>query len=185
MDDLAKSAGKDPIAFRRDYLAKHPRFLKVLDLLVEKSAWGSASPKGVGRGMAIHESFGTVCAHVADVSIVNGQIKVLRVVSVIDCGLVVNPLTVSAQVESAVAYGLSAALYGKITLKDGVVEQSNFHDYPVLRLTEMPKMDVHTLPGGTSPTGVGEPGLPPIAPAVSNAVFALTGKRLREMPFKV
>ena len=185
MDDLAKSAGKDPIAFRRDYLAKHPRFLKVLDLLAEKSAWGRAVPNGVGRGMAIHESFGTVCAHVADVSIVNGQIKVLRVVSVIDCGLVVNPLTVSAQVESAVAYGLSAALHGKITLKDGVVEQGNFHDYPVLRLNEMPKMEVHTLPGGTSPTGVGEPGLPPIAPAVSNAVFALTGKRLRELPFKV
>jgi isoquinoline 1-oxidoreductase beta subunit len=119
------------------------------------------------------------------VSIVDGKIKVLRVVSVIDCGLVVNPLTVSAQVESAVAYGLSAALHGKITLKDGMVEQSNFHDYPVLRLTEMPKMDVHTLPGGSSPTGVGEPGLPPIAPAVSNAVFALTGKRLRELPFKV
>ncbi len=185
MDDLAKAAGKDPFAFRREYLGKHPRFLKVLDLLAEKSAWGSAAPKGVGRGMAIHDSFGTVCAHVADVSIVNGQIKVLRVVSVIDCGLVVNPLTVTAQVESAVVYGLSAALHGKITMKDGVVEQSNFHDYPVLRLAEMPKMDVHTLPGGTSPTGVGEPGLPPIAPAVSNAVFALTGKRLREMPFKV
>ena len=185
MDDLAKLAGKDPIAFRREYLAKQPRFLKVLDLLAEKSAWGSVPPKGVGRGMAIHESFGTVCAHVADVSIVEGKLKVLRVVSVIDCGLVVNPLTVSAQVESAVAFGLSAALHGKITLKDGVVEQSNFHDYPVLRLTEMPKMDVHTLPGGTSPTGVGEPGLPPIAPAVSNAVFALTGKRLRELPFKV
>ncbi len=185
MDDLAKAAGKDPFAFRREYLGKHPRFLKVLDLLAEKSAWGSAAPKGVGRGMAIHDSFGTVCAHVADVSIVNGQIKVLRVVSVIDCGLVVNPLTVSAQVESAVVYGLSAALHGKITMKDGVVEQSNFHDYPVLRLSEMPKMDVHTLPGGTSPTGVGEPGLPPIAPAVSNAVFALTGKRLREMPFKI
>ena len=185
MDDLAKSAGKDPIAFRREYLARHPRFLSVLNLLAEKSAWGSAVPNGVGRGMAIHESFGTVCAHVADVSIVNGQIKVLRVVSAIDCGLVVNPLTVSAQVESAVVYGLSAALHGKITMKDGVVEQSNFHDYPVLRLNEMPKMEVHTVPGGSAPTGIGEPGLPPIAPAVSNAVFALTGKRLRELPFKV
>ena len=185
MDDLAKSAGKDPIAFRREYLARHPRFLNVLNLLAEKSAWGSAAPNGVGRGMAIHECFGTICAHVADVSIVNGKIKVLRVVSVIDCGLVVNPLTVTAQVESAVAYGLSAALHGKITMKDGVVEQSNFHDYPVLRFAEMPKMEVHTVPGGSAPTGVGEPGLPPIAPAVSNAVFALTGKRLRELPFKV
>ena len=109
----------------------------------------------------------------------------LRVVSVIDCGLVVNPLTVTAQIESATAYGLSAALFGRITLKDGVVEQCNFHDYPVLRLSEMPKMEVHIVPGGTAPTGVGEPGTPPIAPAVSNAIFALTGKRLREMPFKV
>ncbi len=185
MDDLAKAAGKDPVAFRREYLVKHPRMLNVLNLAAEKSGWGGAVPNGVGRGIAVHESFGTVCAHVADVSIDNGQIKVLRVVSVIDCGLVVNPLTVTAQVESATAFGLSAALYGKITLKDGAVEQSNFHDYPVLRMNEMPKMEVHIVPGGTAPTGVGEPGTPPIAPAVSNAIFALTGKRLRELPFKV
>ncbi|MEO8103872.1 MAG: xanthine dehydrogenase family protein molybdopterin-binding subunit [Betaproteobacteria bacterium] len=185
MDDLARAAGKDPVAFRRDYLGKQPRVLKVLNLAAEKSGWGGPVPKGVGRGIAVHESFGTVCAHVADVSIDNGRIKVLRVVSVIDCGLVVNPLTVTAQVESATAFGLSAALYSRISLKDGVVEQSNFHDYPVLRLSEMPKMEVHIMPGGTEPTGVGEPGTPPIAPAVSNAVFALTGKRLREMPFKV
>ena len=185
MDDLAKEAGKDPVAFRREYLGKHPRVLKVLNLAAEKSAWGSPVPKGVGRGIAVHESFGTVCAHVADVSIDNGRIKVLRVVSVIDCGLVVNPLTVTAQVESATVFGLSAALYGRITLKDGVVEQSNFHDYPVLRMNEMPKMEVHIVPGGTAPTGVGEPGTPPVAPAVSNAIFALTGKRLRELPFKI
>ena len=185
MDDLAKAAGKDPVAFRREYLGKHPRVLNVLNLAAEKSGWGGPLPAGVGRGIAVHESFGTVCAHVADVSIDKGQIKVLRVVSAIDCGLVVNPLTVTAQIESAVVFGLSAALYGKITLKDGAVEQSNFHDYPVLRIDEMPKMEVHMVPGGTAPTGVGEPGTPPIAPAVSNAIFALTGKRLRELPFKV
>ncbi|MBL8524719.1 MAG: xanthine dehydrogenase family protein molybdopterin-binding subunit [Betaproteobacteria bacterium] len=185
MDELAKAAGQDPVEFRRGYLAKHPRVLKVLNLAAEKSGWGSKPAKGVGRGIAVHESFGSVCAHVADVSIDKGQIKVLRVVSVIDCGLVVNPLTVTAQVESATAYGLSAALYGQVTLKDGEVEQSNFHDYPVLRLNEMPKMEVHFVEGGTMPTGVGEPGTPPVAPAVANAVFALTGKRLREMPFKV
>ncbi|MEP7154559.1 MAG: xanthine dehydrogenase family protein molybdopterin-binding subunit [Betaproteobacteria bacterium] len=185
MDDLAKAAGKDPVAFRREYLGKHPRVLNVLNMAAEKSGWGQPVAKGVGRGIAVHESFGTVCAHVADVSLVNGQIKVLRVVSVVDCGLVVNPLTVTAQVESATAFGLSAALYGKISIKDGAVEQSNFHDYPVLRLNEMPKMEVHIMPGGTTPSGIGEPGTPPIAPAVSNAIFALTGKRLRELPFKI
>ena len=108
-----------------------------------------------------------------------------RVVAAIDCGLAVNPLTISAQVESAIAFGLSAALYGQVTLKDGVVEQSNFHDYPVLRIADMPKVDVHIVQSNAAPTGVGEPGTPPIAPAVSNALFALTGKRLRELPFKV
>jgi isoquinoline 1-oxidoreductase beta subunit len=185
MDELAAAAGKDPVAFRREYLAKHPRVLKVLNLAAEKSGWGAKLPKGVGRGIAVHESFGSVCAHVAEVMIDKGQIKVLRVVSAVDCGLVVNPLTVTAQVESAVAYGLSAALYGQVTLKNGEVEQSNFHDYPVLRLNEMPKVEVHMVEGGTTPTGIGEPGTPPIAPAVANALFALTGKRLREMPLKV
>ena len=189
MDELAKAAGKDPVLFRADYLVKQPRVLKVLKTAAEKSGWGQALPKGMARGIAVHESFGSVCAHVAEVSLGTGKnagsIKVHRVVSVMDCGLVVNPLTVTAQVESAVAYGLSAALYGKITLKDGVVEQSNFHDYPVLRIGEMPRMEVHIIEGGTVPTGVGEPGTPPIAPAVANAVFALTGKRLREMPLKV
>ena len=185
MDDLAKAAGKDPVAFRRDHLVKHPRIATVLALVAEKAGWGSPLPNGVARGIAVHESFGTVCAEVAEVSVDKGQIKVRRVVAAIDCGLAVNPLTISAQVESAIAFGLSAALYGQLTLKDGVVEQSNFHDYPVLRIADMPKIEVHIVQGGTVPTGVGEPGTPPIAPAVSNAVFALTGKRLREMPFKI
>jgi isoquinoline 1-oxidoreductase subunit beta len=183
MDDLAKLAGVDPVAFRRTYLAKHPKMLNTLNLAAEKAGWGSALPKGRARGIAVHESFGSVVAHVVEVSLDGGAIKLHRVVSAIDCGLVVNPLTVTAQVESAVVYGLSAALHDKITLKDGVVQQSNFHNYPVLRMTEMPKMEVHIVPGGTVPTGVGEPGTPPIAPAVSNAIFALTGKRLRMLPF--
>lgn len=183
MDDLAKLAGKDPLVFRRQYLAKHPRVLKTLNLAAEKAGWGSPLPKGMARGIAVHESFGSVVAHVAEVSMDKGNLKIHRVVSAIDCGLVVNPLTVTAQVESAVVFGLSAALYGKITLKDGVVQQSNFHDYPVLRMSEMPRMEVHIVAGGTTPTGVGEPGLPPIAPAIANAVFALTGKRMRTLPF--
>ena len=185
MDDLAKAAGKDPVAFRRDHLVKHPRVATVLALAAEKAGWGSPLPNGVARGIAVHESFGTVCAEVAEVSVDKGQIKVRRVVAAIDCGLAVNPLTISAQVEGAIAFGLSAALYGQLTLKDGVVEQSNFHDYPVLRIADMPKIEVHIVQGGSVPTGVGEPGTPPIAPAVSNAIFALTGKRLREMPFKI
>jgi isoquinoline 1-oxidoreductase beta subunit len=183
MDELAKAAGQDPVQFRKIYLAKHPRVAKVLDLAAEKSGWGKPAASGRARGIAVHESFGSVCAHVAEVSIDKGKIKVNRVVSAIDCGLAVNPLTITAQIESAVAYGLSAALYGKVTFKDGVVEQSNFHDYPILRMSEMPKIEVHIVPGGTTPTGVGEPGTPPIAPAVANAVFALTGKRLRTLPF--
>ena len=185
IDDLASAAGKDPVVFRRDHLARHPRIANVLTVAAEKAGWGNALPKGVARGIAVHESFGSVCAQVAEVSIDKGQIRVLRVVAAIDCGLAVNPLTISAQVESAIVFGLSAALYGQVTLKDGVVEQSNFHDYPVLRIKDMPKIEVHIIQGGTSPTGVGEPGTPQIAPAVSNAIFTLTGKRLRELPFKV
>ncbi len=185
MDEAAKAAGKDPVVFRKNLLAKHPRIMATLELVAEKSGWNQPSAKGRGRGIAVHESFGSVCAQVAEVSIENGAIRVHKVVTAIDCGLVVNPLTVEAQVESAIVYGLSAALGGAITFKDGVVEQSNFHNYPPLRMDAMPKIEVHIVPGGKSPTGVGEPGTPPIAPAVANAVFALTGKRLRALPFVV
>ena len=185
IDDLATAAGKDPVVFRRELLTKHPRISKVLTMAADKAGWGAPLPKGVARGIAVHESFGSVCAQVAEVSIEKGKIKVRRVVAAIDCGLAVNPLTISAQVESAIVFGLSAALYGQVTLKDGVVEQSNFHDYPVLRIADMPKIEVHIVQGGSAPTGVGEPGTPPIAPAVSNAIFALTGKRLRELPFQI
>jgi isoquinoline 1-oxidoreductase beta subunit len=182
IDEAAKAAGKDPVEFRRAMLSKHPRVLRTLDLAASKAGWGSSLPQGRARGIAIVESFGSVCAQVAEVSLEGGAPKVHRVVAALDCGLVVNPLTVEAQVQSAIAFGLSAALFGKITFKDGRVEQSNFHDYPVLRMAEMPKVEVHLVPGGEKPTGVGEPGTPPIAPAVANALFALTGKRARVLP---
>jgi isoquinoline 1-oxidoreductase beta subunit len=182
IDEAAKAAGKDPVEYRRAMLGKHPRVLTVLDLAASKAGWGTALPAGRARGIAVVESFGSVCAQVAEVSIEGGAPRVHRVVAAFDCGLVVNPLTVEAQLQSAIAFGLSAALHGKITFKDGRVEQSNFHDYPVLRMSEMPKVEVHLVPGGEKPTGVGEPGTPPIAPAVANALFALTGKPVRALP---
>ena len=183
MDELAAAAGEDPVAFRRKLLAKHPRVVATLDLAALKAGWGTPLPKGRARGIAVHESFDSVCAQVAEISLVNGAVKVHRVVVAFDCGLVVNPLTVEAQVQGAIAFGLSAALHGAITLKDGKVQQSNFHDYPVLRNSEMPRVEVHIVPStADKPTGVGEPATPPIAPAVANALFALTGKRPRVLP---
>ena len=182
MDDIAAASGKDPLQLRRELLAKQPRVLNTLNLAASKAGWGSALPKGRARGIAVHESFGSVCAQVAEVSLEGNDIRVHRVVAAFDCGLVVNPLTVEAQVQSAISYGLSAALFSEITLKDGRVEQSNFHDYRVLRMNEMPQVEVHIATGGDKPTGVGEPGVPPVAPAVANALFALTGKRVRALP---
>ena len=185
IDELAAAAGKDPVAFRRELLADNPRVLKVLNLAAEKAQWGSALPAGHGRGIAVVESFGSVCAHVAEVSMNGNDIRVHKVTTAFDCGLVVNPMTVEAQLQSAISFGLSAALYSKITFKDGKVEQSNFHDYRVLRMNEMPAVEVHLVQGGDKPTGVGEPGVPPVAPAVANALFAITKKRARSLPLVV
>ncbi len=182
MDELARAAGEDPVAYRRALLVKRPNVARVLDLAASKAGWGSPVPAGRARGVAVHESFGSICAQVAEVSLNGNEIRVHKVTAAYDCGLVVNPLTVEAQLQSAVAFGLSAALFGEITLKDGRVEQSNFHDYRVLRMNEMPVVEVHLVPGGEKPTGVGEPGTPPVAPAVANALFALTGKRVRSLP---
>jgi isoquinoline 1-oxidoreductase subunit beta len=185
IDELAHAAGKDPLAYRRTLLAKHPRHLGVLELAAEKAGWGSPLPAGRARGIAVHSSFGSYVAQVAEVSLERGKIKVERVVCAVDCGVAVNPETINAQVEGAIVFGLSAALHSRLSLKDGHVEQSNFHDFRVLRLSSMPKVEVHILPSTEKPTGVGEPGLPPVAPAVANALFVLTGQRLRELPLKL
>jgi len=188
-DEVAHAAGKDPVAFRRALLAKHPRHLAVLDLAASKAGWGKPLPTKTGmrrgRGVAVHESFGSVVAEIAEVSVkADGSFKVDRVVCAVDCGIAINPSIVRAQMEGGIGFGLSAALYSAVTLKDGQVEQSNFHDYPLLRMSEMPQVDVHIVPSSANPSGVGEPGVPPIAPAVVNALFAATGKRLRNLPLR-
>ncbi len=183
IDELAAAAAKDPYEFRRDLLAGHPRHRGVLELAAKKSGWGTPLPAGRSRGIAVHASFGSFIAQVAEVSVAtDGRIAVHRVVCAVDCGRVVNPDTVAAQMESGIIFGLSAALMGEITLKEGRVEQSNFHDYPILRQKESPQIEVHIVPSTEKPTGVGEPGVPPVAPAVANAVFAATGVRLRRLP---
>jgi isoquinoline 1-oxidoreductase beta subunit len=183
VDELAHAAGKDPFEFRRELLGKAPRHKAVLELAAEKAGWGSTPPKGVHRGIAVAYSFGSYVAEVAEVSVgEDGRPKVHRVVAAVDCGDVVNPEIVRRQVESAIAYGLTAALYGRISFKEGRVEQGNFDTYPVLRMSEMPKVEVHILASGARATGMGEPGLPPLAPAVTAALFKATGKRIRKLP---
>ena len=182
MDELANAAGKDPFEFRRALLGEHLRHRAVLELATEKGNWGRPLPAGLGRGLAVHKSFGSFVAQVAEVSVVGGRVKVDRVVCAVDCGMTVNPDTIRAQMESGIVFGLTAALYGEITLKEGRVQQSNFHDYPLLRINEMPKVEVYIVPSTQPPSGVGEPGVPPIAPAVCNALFAATGKRIRSLP---
>jgi isoquinoline 1-oxidoreductase beta subunit len=184
LDEVARATKKDPVELRRSLLAKHPHHLEALNLAVEKSGWGTELPKGRARGVAVHECFGSVVAHVVEVSQQGpGKFKVERVVSGVHCGRAVNPNIVAMQVESAIGLGLGAAISGAITLKDGKVVQSNFHDYPVLRLNQMPVVEVHIVPSDDKPTGIGEPGLPPIAPAVASAIAALTGKAPRNLPF--
>ena len=185
MDELALVAGQDPVAFRRGLLSKQPRHRAVLDLVAEKSGWGTPAPQGRGRGVAILESFSSIVAEVAEVSLnPDRTVRVDRVVAAVDCGTVVNPDIVKAQIEGAIVYGLTAALYGEITVEKGRVVQSNFHDYPLLRMREMPVVEVHLVPSTEPPTGIGEPGTPPIAAAVANAVFALTKQRIRQLPFR-
>jgi isoquinoline 1-oxidoreductase subunit beta len=189
LDELAAAAGKDPYALRRSLLGKHPRHLRTLELATLRSGWGSPLANGSagdrrGRGIAVHESFGTVVANVAEVTVKpDGAFRVDRVVCAVDCGIAVNPDVVAAQMESGIGFGLSATLHGAITLKDGVVEQSNFHDYAPVRISEMPNVEVHIVPSDDKPTGVGEPGTPVVAPAVANALHAATGRRLRSLPF--
>jgi isoquinoline 1-oxidoreductase beta subunit len=186
IDELAQAAGQDPVAFRLALLGKHPRHAGALRLVAEKAGWDKpfASGGGRGRGVAVHESFGTVVAQVAEVTVSGDRITVDRVVCAVDCGVAVTPDVIRAQMQSGIGYGLSAALSGKITLTDGHVDQSNFHQYQVLRMPDMPRViEVHIVPSANAPSGVGEPGTPPIAPAVANAVRAATGIRLHTLPF--
>lgn len=183
IDELAVSVGRDSVDFRLSMLADQPRHRKTLELVAEKAGWGQQLPDRVYRGLALHPSFGSIVAQVAEVSVGDdGKVSVERVVCAVDCGIVINPDTVIAQVESGIVYGLSAALYGEITFENGRVQQSNFHDYPVLRINEMPRIEVHLVNSLEKPSGVGEIGTPPIAPAVCNAIFAATGKRIRKLP---
>ena len=184
LDELAQAAGRDPVELRRALLRNEPRHLGVLNLAAEKAGWGAAPPAGRFRGVAVHKSFGTYVAQVAEVSMrPDGGVKVERVVCAVDCGIAVNPDIVKAQIEGGVGYGLGAILKGEITLDGGRVVQGNFDDYQVLTIDEMPRVEVHIVPSREPPTGVGEPGVPPIGPAVANAAFAATGKRIRILPF--
>lgn len=185
LDELAHAGGREPYELRRALLANQPRQRAVLELAAQKAQWGRPLPRGRGRGIALHASFGSIVAQVAEVSVSQeGKVRVHRVVCAIDCGPIVNPDTIKAQMESGIVFGLSAALYGEITFEKGRVKQSNFHDYPLLRIHEMPRVEVHIVPSTESQGGVGEPGVPPIAPAVANAIFAATGKRIRRLPIR-
>jgi len=184
MDQVAHAAGKDPFEFRRKLLAKEPRMKAVLELAAEKAGWSSAPlSKGKGRGIAVAEAFKTFVAQVVEVTIQeSGRVKVERVVCAVDCGVAINPDVITAQMEGGIGFGLGAALWGNVTLEKGRVEQSNFNDYRVLRMNEMPKVEVHIVPSAEAPTGVGEPGVAPIGPALANAIFSATGKRVEVLP---
>lgn len=185
IDELAAAAKKDPVELRRRLLAKSPRHLGVLELAAQKAGWGTPLPAGTGRGVAVHAMSGTYVAQVAEVTVQKNDIKVNRVVCAVDCGIVINPDGVAAQMEGAIVYGLTCALKNEITVAGGKVEQANFNTYPMLRLVESPRVEVYTVPSTEAPGGIGEPGVPPIAAAVANAVFAVTGKRLRKLPLRL
>jgi isoquinoline 1-oxidoreductase beta subunit len=184
LDEIAQATARDPIELRRELLAKHPRHLAALNLAADRAAWGQPLPAGRARGVAVHESFNSVVAQIAEVSLrPDGLPKVERVVCAVDCGTAINPDIIRAQMEGGIGYGLAAAMWNEVTLVQGRVQQRNFDGYRPLRIAEMPAVEVHLVPSGAAPTGVGEPGVPPIAPAVANALFYLTGQRVRRLPF--
>jgi isoquinoline 1-oxidoreductase beta subunit len=189
LDEIAEVTGKDPVAWRLELLVNHPRHAGVLKLAADKAGWSKPleSSPGVrrGRGIAVHESFNTFVAQVAEVSVEkDGSLKVDRVVCAVDCGTAVNPDIIRAQIEGSVGFALAAALHQEITFSEGHVKQGNFDGFPLLRIGEMPYVEVHIVPSSEAPTGIGEPGVPPLAPAVANAIAAATGRRLRRMPFR-
>jgi isoquinoline 1-oxidoreductase beta subunit len=186
IDELAAAAGQDPVAYRRALLEHSPRARAVLELAAREAGWGQPLPAGSGRGVSLLHAFGSYIAQVAQVRVSNsGDVRVERVVAAVDCGTIVNPNTVEAQIQSGIIFGISAALWGEITLKDGRVEQRNFNDYRVLRINEAPAIDVHLVASAEAPGGIGEPGTTAVMPAVANAIFAATGKRIRRLPVKV
>jgi isoquinoline 1-oxidoreductase beta subunit len=183
VDEMAHEAGADPLQFRLNMLGDQPRLSALLKLVADKAGWATPLPKGQGRGLALHTSFQTAVAEVVEVTTGDkGALKVDRVVAAVDCGTMVNPDIVTAQVASGIIYGLSAALFGKITIKNGAVQQQNFPDYDVVHMAQAPRIEVHLTPSEAPPGGIGEPGLPPLAPALANAIFAATGKRIRSLP---
>jgi isoquinoline 1-oxidoreductase beta subunit len=185
IDELAHAAGQDPYEFRRALLGKSPRHKRVLEVAATKANWGSPLPAGRARGIAVVFSYASYAAHVAEVSVSpEGAVRVHRIVCAIDCGIAVNPDQVKAQMEGGAVYALTAVLYGQITLDKGRVQQTNFHNYPMLRINEAPVVETHIVDSGEAPGGLGEPGVPSVAPAVCNALFALTGKRIRTLPIK-
>jgi isoquinoline 1-oxidoreductase beta subunit len=185
IDEVAHAAGKDPFAFRRDLLKSEPRMKAVLELAADKAGWSSGPlPKGKGRGIAVGEAFKTYVAQVAEVTVDDaGRVTVDRVVCAVDCGIPINPDVIAAQMEGGIGFGLGAVMFGAITLNNGRVEQGNFNNFRVLRINEMPKVEVHIVQSAEAPTGVGEPGVAPIGPAVANAIFAATGTRIHILPF--
>jgi CO/xanthine dehydrogenase Mo-binding subunit len=185
MDEIAISQKQDAVEYRLKNLTKNPKLANTLKVAAEKAGWKKPLPKGHFHGVAAHSSFNSHVTQIAEVSVTNNQLKIHKIVCVVDCGLAINPGIVQAQMESGIIYGLSAALSGEITFKDGVVQQSNFHDYPALRMNETPEIEVIIVDSDDAPTGVGEPGLPPVAAAVANAIYAATGKRLRSLPLKL
>ena len=185
IDELAAAAKKDPVEYRRGLLGKAPRMLGVLDLAAEKAGWGRPLPAGVGRGVSVQFAMGSYLSQIAEVEVSkDGEVNVRRVVCAFDCGQIVNPDTITAQMEGGIIFGISAALWGEITLKNGRVEQNNFNDYRVLRINETPHIEVYLVKSTEPPGGIGEPGTIGIAPAMANAIFAVTGKRIRKLPIK-
>jgi len=185
IDELAHAAGKDPLAYRLALLKSKPRFARALEMAATKAGWGTPVPPGHARGLAVHEAMGSIIAEVADVSVESGRIRVHEVTAAVDCGTAVNPLGIEAQIQGAIVFGLSAVLHGKLTIEGGKLVESNFHDYPVLRMFETPKITVHVIPSDAKMGGIGEPATALIAPAVANAVYALTKQRLRTLPLRL